>query len=360
MYKVRLIQVVLILVLLTAFIPVATTHAQADPLVTVTITEASVEPGQPITVNWVVSSHVRRFHHVAIELNHPSIFQPITVTATGRTGSIQMTIPADYYDKAIITVYPQKSNNQNYKDAAGKVISATAEIVVDDGVEIKSLTLTPDPAQPNGTVTVAWEVTYREEPAPRLVLIYPSDGDFYANEYNLPLVGSMTLTIPAYYTESFFVTLTGEKILMGETVEISVACPFSEYYTQAETCPISRGNSTLTYQYFEKGLMVLWGDSIFILVYGGGAFSDHPNTGDMSGIEVPEGLQLADGVFSGTWLIFRDRVGFATGDAGTYSTTVETHPDYSGRHKAIGYWFGGPDGNLIYANPLRLVWSLDN
>lgn len=341
---------------LTAFVPMAVSHAQnSDPLVTVSIAEDVVKPGDAITVTWEASSHLRRFHHVAIELPDPH-WNRTVFTSTNRSGSMSITIPADFYDEATITVYPQKSNNQNYKDAAGKVISASAKVVIDDGVEIKSLTVSPNPVEQGGTITVSWEVTYGDNPVPFLSLTHPSDEDFYAHELNLPPVGSMTLTIPDYYTESFFVSLGGDKI-MPQQVDIGITCAFSEYYSEVETCPMSRANVTLTYQYFEGGLMIAWGDFIFVLTYVGSAYGYTQPAADLSGIEVPEGVQLPDTVFSGTWLVFRDRVGFAIGDAGTYSTIMETHPDSSGRHKATGYWFGGPDGVLIYSNPLRLIWE---
>lgn len=357
MWRFTTLLLILVVILL---VPVGSADAQATPLVTVTIEESSIQPGENLTVNWVVSSHMRRFDHVKIELSHPVLGRTATFTAKPRTGTLDIPIPENYYDTAVVTVYPEKANNQRYVDAASQTIFARAEAGVDDGVEISQLTITPELVQPGGAVTVSWEVAYGEGDAPAVSLIYPGEEDFYETETGLSPVDSITIPVPIYYTETYGVSLVVEKTL-GAAAQTEIACPFATYL--GDVCPITQTTATLTYQYFEKGVLLLWGNQIFVLATNPPyrtAYLRNATTADLSAITPPDGLLLPDAALSGVWQANEELLGFATGTAASYSTSLETFPTSSGRHKAIGYWLTLPDGDVISINIMSLTWTAAN
>lgn len=344
--------------MLIALIPsqVHSAYAQNDdPLVTVSITETEVEPGDTITVTWEASSHLRRFHHVTIELYHLVVSERVTLTSTSHSGTIEMAVPDTYYDFATVRVYPEKSNNQRYKDASNMTIFAEAEVGVDDGVEVVSFTISPNPVERGQPITVSWEVVSANGPAPNVGLMYDGDLDYYETTGSLPPVGSTTLDVPDYYTEGYSVTLMA-PMTMGARASTTLLCPFETALT--EHCPIDQNTVSLTYQYFEGGIMLLWDDSVLVLRtsprYAGLLAV---RTGFVNGTTPPEGLFLPAPKFAGIWLDFQDIFGFALGEPATYTTLLETHPGYSGRHKTELYWLELPDGTLISINLMSFGWS---
>lgn len=350
-------RIALLIFMLVSFLPLAATHAQDnDPLVTVSIAETEVEPGGTITVTWEASRHLRRFHHVAIELWHPVLMQPVKLTSPSRTGTIEMTVPDTYYDTAVVEVYPEKATNQRYKDPANQTIFAEAEVVVNDGVEVASFTISPNPVERGEPVTVTWEVVNANGPAPNVVLIYPGEEDFYENEYGLPAAGSFTISIPEYYTEAFSVSLIAD-MTMGAHVETTLICPFEDTLIE-QLCPIEQNTVTLTYQYFENGLFVQWGDLVFVLNNNHSASFREATPADVTDITPPDGLFLPAPEYAGTWLEYQAMYGFALDASASYTALLEVHPGTSGRHKAEVYWFRLPDDTLISVNLMSLGWSV--
>ncbi|MBZ0315005.1 MAG: hypothetical protein K8L91_01210 [Anaerolineae bacterium] len=354
----RLSALILVIAMLITLMPlhVDSAHAQNDdPLVTVSIAESEVEPGDTITVTWEASSHLRRFHHVTIELNHLVVSERVTLTSATRSGSIEMTVPDTYYDFATVRVYPEKPNNQRYKDATNMTIFAEAEVGVDDGVEVVSFTISPNPVERGQPITVSWEVVSANGPAPDVALMYDGEGDFYETAGPFPPVGSTTLEIPHYYTEGYSVTLMA-PMTMGARASTTLICPFETALTNH--CPIEQNTIALTYQYFEGGIMLQWEDSVFVL-------RTNPRyaglltvkAGFVNGTTPPDGLFLPAPAFAGIWLDFQDVFGFALGEPATYETLLETHPGYSGRHKTELYWLELPDGTLISVNITSFGWS---
>lgn len=348
-------RVLIIGVLMMALFPMAA-HAQSDaPLVTVSLAESEVQPGGTITITWVASPHLRRFHHVSIELWHAVLYQSVKLTSRARSGTIEMTVPDNFYDQAVVEVYPEKSNNQRYVDAANQTILAEADVVVNDGVEIVSFTISPNPVQRGQAVTVAWEVVNANGPAPQVTLIYPGEQDFYENDFGLPAVGYKSIPIPAYYTETFTVSLIAEKT-MGAFVETTLVCPFDEYL--GPRCPIEQNTVSLSVQYFTGGIFVTWGDQVYVLNNNRTASFRDLQTGDLTGITPPEGFYLPAPQYAGVWLEYQATYGFAFSPIITYQTTLEIQPGTSGRHKALVYWFRLPDESLIGVNPMNFGWTV--
>lgn len=349
---------IVVLAMFVALIPMNAHSARAqkdDPLVTVSIAESEVEPGDTITVTWAASSHLRRFHHVTLELYHLVVSQRVTLTSTSRSGSIEMTVPDTYYDYATVRVYPEKSNNQRYQDATNQTIFAEAEVGVDDGVEVVSFTISPNPVERGQPITVSWEVVSANGPAPNVGLMYDGELDYYETAGPFPPVGSTTLEIPDYYTEGYAVSLIA-PMTMGARASTTLLCPFETALT--DHCPIDQSTVTLTYQYFEGGIMLLWEDRVFLLRtsprYAG---LQTARTGFLGGTTPPEGLFLPAPAFAGIWLDFQDIFGFALDEPAPYTTLLETHPGYSGRHKTELYWLELPDGTLISVNLMSFGWS---
>ncbi len=341
--------------LMVALFPMAAHAQNGDPLVTVSIAESEVQPGGTITLSWQASPHLRRFHHVAIELWHTVLYQSVKVTSTARAGTIEMTVPDNFYDQAVVKVYPEKSNNQRYIDAASETIFAEADVVVNDGVEIVSFTISPNPVQRGEPVTVAWEVVNANGPAPQVTLIYPGEEDFYENDFGLPAVGYQTIIIPDYYTETFTVSLIAEKT-MGAFVETAITCPYESY--RGPQCPIEQTTVVLSVQYFTGGIFVEWGDIVYVLNNNHTASFRDLKTGDLTGITPPEGFYLPAPEYAGVWLEFQATYGFALDTPTAYQSLFEIHPGTAGRHKALVYWFELPDESLIAVNLMAFGWTV--
>jgi hypothetical protein len=269
-----------------------------------------------------------------------------------------VTIPSDYYDVAQFRLYPEMAGNSRYKDTKGHYILAELEVVVDDGIAVTKFRADPNVTDRGAGVLISWEVAGLDPDTTPVYLWYYGNDGIYMRTDDLPTVGTIVLEPPPYYTESFSVFLYAEKVWSGNSLEISIRCPYGEFL--APQCPFTHDQETLRYQPFEHGIMLSRGDSILIVHEDGYFYESTPQTDYPSNVDLtpPEGLYSPAPTFAGVWSSAwsASSLGWALGDESAYSTVFEPVPDTAGRHRVTGYIFYLPSRELIHANAMRMVW----
>ncbi|MBZ0310377.1 MAG: hypothetical protein K8I82_30225, partial [Anaerolineae bacterium] len=129
----------------------------------------------------------------------------------------------------------------------------------------------------------------------------------------------------------------------------------------------------MTYQPFEHGTMYRYGETAFILYdpftpdfsnmgqYR--AFGTRPINPVVISESPPEGLFLPAPEFADVWLNepnVRETLGWATGNAATYTTVHETARETAGKYPYIAEYFYRPDGKLIHTEGNPLYWRVSD
>ncbi len=229
---------------------------------------------------------------------------------------------------------------------------------------VVSMTVSPDPVDRGGTVTVNWEVrdatrvtVYRTNPSGQFA-------DYLADQ---PLVGSWVVALPEYYVDSATFVLYAEG-RRGETtsasVTVQVNCPYTYFFGEPDPpqpCPLGPATDVqAAYQPFEGGHMLWRSDTgaIYVLtaiadpnqtygqVY---RFRDTWVEGEEVAVEAtpPVGLYQPVRGFGKVWAesaYVRDQLGWATAPEEGYTMRVQT----SGAYRYPYTYMTLPDGRLIY------------
>lgn len=324
-----------------------------------------VKPEEKVTLTWEVRPRgvLRRADHVVIEMSHPVTYAPVEFDSLPLSGTLEVTIPDEYYDVANFWLYFRDKNGSDLRLESGWLVNARTEVVVDDDVDILFFTATPEMIDRGGSVTLNWEVTHRDT----ILLSYLGLDNIYKFE-ELPAKGSITKTVPDVFTSTFTYFIGGEGTL-GASVTVQIRCPFETFVAAA--CPLTQETITMTYQPFEHGTMYRYGDTIFILYdaynpeypYSGiyRSFGTRPITPVAIAESPPEGLFLPAPEFAEIWLNetnIRESLGWSTGDSATYTTVRETARETAGKYPYIAEYFYRPDGKLIHTEGNPVYWRV--
>jgi hypothetical protein len=330
---------------------------QAPDPIQFSASPTTVKPGDVVTLTWEVPDSFQDLDHVTIEMHHPRL-DLITFGDLPPAGTLDVTIPSDYYDVAQFSLYPQMTGDSYYRDAEGYYISADLEVVVDDGVAVTKFRADPNVTDRGNGVLISWEVSGLDPDTESVFLWYYGNDGIFERTDDLPTVGTIVLEPPTYYTESFSVFLAAEKVWSGNSLEIGIRCPYGEFL--APVCPFTHEEETLRYQLFEHGMMLLWGERVLIVHDDGYFYERDPQAYEPFDLDLtpPEGLYSPAPEFVTVWSIggLDFSMGWALGDVTSYSTVFETIPDTAGRYNVTGYFFYLPSSELIHANPTRMVW----
>ncbi|MBZ0304804.1 MAG: hypothetical protein K8I82_01930, partial [Anaerolineae bacterium] len=199
-----MLRLLLILLLGCGFLPVvqaqdSTPEPYADAI-TFSASPETVKPGETVTLMWEVRPRgaLRRADHVVIEMSHPVTYAPIEFDSLPFSGTLEVTIPDDYYDVARFWLYFRDKDGGDFRLESGWLAGAKTQIIVDDEVDIVFFTATPETIDRGGSVTLSWEVTHRDT----IMLSYLGLDNIYQFE-ELPAKGSLTKEVPDVFTTSY-------------------------------------------------------------------------------------------------------------------------------------------------------------
>lgn len=358
---------VLFFLVVVLLFPVVRAQEPYADAISLSVSPETARPGEVVTLTWEVRrrGELNRADHVVIRLSHPVLYPPVYYDDLPFSGTLEVTIPDNYYDLAEFQLSFRDANGSDLRQRDRRLIFVETEIVVDDDVDILYFTAAPETIDRGGSVTLSWEVTNKDT----VMLSYLGLDNIYQFE-QYPAKGSVTLTVPDVFTTAYRYTI-GTEGTMGAAVVVHIRCPFKDY--TAAACPLTAENIEVTYQPFEHGTMYQWGDSgkIFILydpydrvsadTGGYRSFEIHPLNPVMIEETPPEGLFLPAPEFAEVWLNeinVRETLGWATGEVAVYTTHRETARETAGKYPYIAEYFYRPDGALIHTEGNPLYWRV--
>lgn len=222
------------------------------------------------------------------------------------------------------------------------------------GPTIITLTVSPNPVERGGTVTVAWEVrdaarvnVYRSNPANEFA-------DFLTDQ---PSAGAWTLTLPEYHVDSaqFYLEAEGAGGVTAEaSVAVQVLCPYSYFFAadEPEVCPLNEAvTQPAAWQPFERGSMLWRSDTgeIYVLLDEGSVsiYEDTWQEGETFDVgDAPAGFVAPLRGFGKVWAEntdLQDLLGWAITDEIGYETQLQQSGDFRYPSTFIAW----PDGRVI-------------
>ncbi|MBN1565832.1 MAG: hypothetical protein JXA10_18460 [Anaerolineae bacterium] len=199
---------------------------------------------------------------------------------------------------------------------------------------VDALTVTPDPVNAGGTITITWAARNTDTV---LIEVYNAANEIITVFEELPLTGEVFVSVPITATAQLRIVVWGanrpnfyvpvkmyEHVISAEAVIGVTAYQPQTIYTQA------------AYQPYEHGFMIWRADSGAVLVFAGsqggqlytfaedsyGALPDNPYT------TPPDGLIAPVSGFGKVWgntAFVRDQLGWATGPEQPYDMTIESY-----------------------------------
>jgi hypothetical protein len=221
-------------------------------------------------------------------------------------------------------------------------------------IQIRSFTVNPTTIERGGSVTFTWDVVGVQ--TVNLTRLAEQTGVYTESlGQTLPAQGSLTYTIPNTYVSAAQFILLLNNSPINQTVNVSISCPFTEVL--GTRCPIThQTNVSFAYQAFENGHMFWRGDTrqIYIL-YNDGTFQTVQDTwveGDVfgDGRTPPDGRFVPERGFGKVWFTqagVSDRLGWATAQESSYTSTLETYKYWRGHTEFAGTAFRLPGGGIV-------------
>ncbi|MBN1967222.1 MAG: hypothetical protein JW910_21395 [Anaerolineae bacterium] len=221
---------------------------------------------------------------------------------------------------------------------------------------IVTLTVSPNPVERGGMVTVSWQVQdasrvhiYRTNPVGQFA-------DFLTDQ---PPAGAWTLTLPDYHVDSaqFYLEAEGANGSTADaSVSVQVICPYTYFFGdpgQSATCPRDEAATVDgAWQAFESGFMLWRGDTNDILVLANdGSVSVYPDTWQDGetfdvGETPPAGLVQPVRGFGKVWAeneSVREALGWAFLAESGYAMQIQV----SGAYRYPNTYISWPDGQVI-------------
>ncbi|PJF41794.1 MAG: hypothetical protein CUN55_11420 [Phototrophicales bacterium] len=234
---------------------------------------------------------------------------------------------------------------------------------------ILSFSVTPNPAEREGTVTVSWEVQNADVVQ---VAQVTADGRYLRSSEEANLRGSRAFSLLPndFYTARFFI-YAGDREGNGvtDTLTIDVLCPYTffvELETLEDLCPLQEARTfAAAYQLFERGEM-LWRQDRgeIIVLFGDGTYAIYPDTySEGETINYPAGIatpepdseqSLPIRGFGKVWAnnpSVRNQLGFAIGTEVGYTMTGQDVADSLSPDGYSFSYFTMPDESVVELSP---------
>ena len=219
------------------------------------------------------------------------------------------------------------------------------------------LSVTPNPVDRGGTVTVNWDVwnalrvhVYRTNPVGQFA-------DFVRDQ---PPVGSWTVTLPDYHVDSAMFYLEAEGAggtSASASVSVQVNCPYTYFFGETnapQECPLDAPQDIPgAFQSFEGGYMLWRGDigQIYALLNGGTVrrYQDTWVEGDIVAVDAtpPSGMYQPERGFGKVWAEdewLREQLGWATAPEEGYTMRMQS----SGAYRYPYTYMTLPDDRVVY------------
>lgn len=231
--------------------------------------------------------------------------------------------------------------------------------------KILSFTVEPDTVDPGETVTLSWEVQDADQ------VVLTRYWDYRPAEWweNLPLMGTLTYTVPVWERNPIIFTLyalhTETGVSVGDGVTINVICPDTWFFNPPPSgCPSAPLYSPAAEQAFEGGVMIWVGaqDRIIVLF----ADTQYPKVSNFSddwdGGEIcdlgppPAGRVHPVSGFGYLWCnnqAVRDRLGWALEPEIGYQTILQWTTMVKYNHS----YLRAADGNVWHLLPESSGWE---
>ncbi len=224
---------------------------------------------------------------------------------------------------------------------------------------VNSFSVTPNPVEAGGTITVSWSVSGTDTV---LVEVYNSSGQLFRLFENLPLTGVASLAVPVTEPASLRVVVWGANwpdfyvpVAMYERL-VSAEVVISVRPTSPHT-----GYTRAAFQQYERGFMIWRNDTGEVMVFTGsqtGQVTSYPTTSygtlpDNPYASPPVGYVASMRGFGKVWGNYsavRDQLGWATVPEQGYDMTIRS---YGGE---VAYLL--PDGRSVVVSP-QGYWAIE-
>jgi hypothetical protein len=332
-------------------------------IVTFTGNPSPADPAGTLTLNWTV----RGAHRVTVSWVDKNM-ENAGHRQLPLSGSLSVALSSVKFsggDHVQFWVSAQDANDQVLLDENGQAVAKRLSVPLMTDLRIDTVTVTPNPVERGGKVTVTWNA-----PGAESVGITPvsPDGIFLTTvAHDLAASGSIEIQVPEEFVTSITYHLWARDangVAQGAYATVGIICPYEEYF--ASRCPLSRDRVEAAYEPFERGHMVWRGDTreIYVLYDDGfyQAYEDTWHEGDPVDIEgtPPQGFFAPARGFGNLWAKqqeVRDALGWATAEESGYAMLLETVPGGSGRYGGIGVYFTLPDGRVVNLYPFSSTWE---
>jgi LysM repeat protein len=234
-------------------------------------------------------------------------------------------------------------------------------------VQIVSFTVSPNPVQRGGVLTLSWSTSG----ASRVQIERYSENGKPINEswgQNIPLNGSMTYALPSeeYFNHISFVLTAdpGQTSSVSQRADTELVCPFATIFFG---CPMTQQTINLIYQPFDRGYMFARRDTrkVYILYADNNRWEQFEDTWEGEPIypsmpedgSIPCGSSFRPyGALGKVWWsnnpIIPTRLGCGTSAQVEYTTPWEEHRGWGAGDTPITInVFHWPDGGILVLDP---------
>lgn len=332
-------------------------------IVTFSGNPSPADPSGMLTLNWTV----RGAHSVTVSWVDKNM-ENAGHRQLPLSGSLSVALSSVKFsggDHVQFWVSAQDANDQVILDENGQAVAKRLSVPLMTDLRIDTFTVTPDPVERGGMVTLTWNA-----PGAESVGITPvsPDGIFLTTvAHDLAASGSFEIQVPEEFVTSITYhlwALDANGVARDAYATVGIICPYEEYF--ASRCPQSRDYIQAAYEPFERGYMVWRSDTreIYVL-YGDGFYQTYEDTwheGDPVDIEgtPPQGLFAPVRGFGNLWANqqeVRDALGWPTAAESGYTMLLETVRGGSGRYGGIGVYFTLPDDRVVNLYPFSSSWE---
>ncbi|MBL8120218.1 MAG: hypothetical protein JNJ78_21990 [Anaerolineae bacterium] len=236
-------------------------------------------------------------------------------------------------------------------------------------IAITSFTITPNPAERAGGITLTWTTSGAVDRVKIDLLTEYGASTVETILDEQPASGTAPYTLPSDYINSATFQLSAFNASGQETIltaAVNINCPFTTPMSEGGMCPVTQATEVPTaFQPFEKGLLFWRGDTnkIYVLYTDDSTWQEFDDTwnGELLPDSVgsaPAGLIKPERGFGKVWYEIGGSgvLGWATAAESSYEATWETYQVVDAGQVAIAPTFTLEDGRVV---SLGLVWSIN-
>jgi len=323
----------------------------ADPAGTVTLTW-TVEGASSVSIGWVDKDGEN-------------------VSRSGLATKANLTIPLSGVkfsggDQVSFTLVANGPDGQVALDEHGRPVTQRLSIRLETDLSILAFTVTPDPVERGGTVTLTWQAPGGANVG--IIRLSPENFFLPTEVFDLPESGSVQLQVPAeYVTKVTYYLAARDKngVTRGAYATAGIVCPYQDH--MSPQCPLTHGDARAAYQRFERGRMIWRGDTseIYVLL-DDGTYEKYEDTWNES-----ESFDVTEEPPPGRFAPVRgfgrvywsrpeliERLGWATAQESGYTMVVETVRQSLGRYPCTGVYLTLPDKAVVHLSCSFSTWEI--